>query len=567
MANKIDSRTISIGELLSSTSSCFKVPSYQRDYSWEKEQVEQLWNDIIDNIADNKSNKTEEYFMGAIVINNSSQPEEQLIVIDGQQRLATISLLMCAIRDIANKYGKNGFSRGISNSYLGSSTFLTLENEIIKPKLTLNEADNNFFQENFIEYKEISFLKGLSIPKSKKSNKLLLSAYIFMYTEIEQEYKNSADILIDIKNCIDKRCTVISISTPDESNAFLIFEVLNDRGKDLTVADLLKNYIFSKSASPDNSNNLEYIKKKWENISKFVNKSDLKKFIRHYWLSKYEKVIREKELYEALKNELNSYSDVKIFVRDLEFCAETYKVFQEPDINSDLYSLKLFKVNLCHSVLLAAKTCLNEETFSQIIRMMLVISFRYNVICNFSPTKLEEIYNKISLYIRNNKKLTAKQIFNKLIQDYPTVYPKDQVFIKSFSEKSTTNIQLARYILIEISNSYIENKELITNPNSNQLNLEHILPCKPSDEWYLTFKKEEVDSYISRLGNMTLLGSVPNKKIGNASFQNKCKQAYSESELKITQELLSYSEWSPKQIENRQKSMAEIACNIWRLDY
>jgi uncharacterized protein with ParB-like and HNH nuclease domain len=551
MATNIDSRTTSLGKLLANDYTRFAVPAYQRDYSWKKEQVQQLWKDITDN-------KSEEYFMGAIVINNSAKPEE---LIDGQQRLATISLLMCVIRDIAKKYGDVVLSEAISNRYLGSLELRTRERE---PKLTLNEADNKFFQENFIDFKELSTLKEVAKSKKKlpESNQLLLDAYLFLYSEVDQAYTNSSEILIEIEECIQKRCIVILISTPDEANAFLIFEVLNDRGLDLSVADLLKNHIFSKSS--ENLNNLKDTQKRWENISKFIDKSDLKKFIRHYWLSKYEKVIREKQLYEALKEELRAYTDVKTFVKDLELCSETYEELQEPDsilwngysrsIKSDLHSLKLFKVNLCHSVLLAAKTCLNDETFVQVVHMMAIISFRYNVICNFSPTKLEEVYNKLSLYIRNNKRLTAKQIFDKLIQDYPSV-------------KSTTNIQLARDILVEINNYYHKNRELTTNRNGDDVNLEHILPRNPSKDWDITFKKKEIDSYICRLGNMTLLQSIPNKKIGNASFQNKCEQAYSKSELIITQELLSYPEWSPKQIETRQKRMAETACKIWRLDY
>ncbi len=195
--------------------------------------------------------------------------------------------------------------------------------------------------------------------------------------------------------------------------------------------------------------------------------------------------------------------------------------------------------------------------------MMSVISFRYNVICNASPTRLEEAYSKTSLYIRNTPKITAKQIFDQLV----SVYPDDSTFIKSFSEKSITNIPLARYILVGINNHSNDNKELITNSNPEELNLEHILPRKPSKDWDVAFPKKDIDTYISRLGNMTLLDSINNRKIGNSSFQDKCSQVYSASQLKITMELLSYSEWSPKQLEVRQKKMAEIACKIWRLDY
>lgn len=110
-------------------------------------------------------------------------------------------------------------------------------------------------------------------------------------------------------------------------------------------------------------------------------------------------------------------------------------------------------------------------------------------------------------------------------------------------------------------------KELVANPNGTELNLEHILPQKPSESWLVEFSKTDYSQYIDRLGNMTLLDSKVNRKVGNNSFQEKCTAAFIHSKLEITKEILNSSIWGVKQIEERQKKMAKAACQIWHLNY
>lgn len=110
-------------------------------------------------------------------------------------------------------------------------------------------------------------------------------------------------------------------------------------------------------------------------------------------------------------------------------------------------------------------------------------------------------------------------------------------------------------------------KELVANPNAIELNLEHILPQNANDNWLAKFPKNDKTLYVYRLGNMTLLDSSINRKVGNNSFQEKCSVAFAHSKLEITNEILNYSVWSPKEIEERQRKMAKAACQIWRLDY
>lgn len=561
MATTITSDSVSLGRLLSNSDICYTVPSFQRDYSWTTSQVGELWDDIITVLNESY----DEHFMGAIVINNSEKPYQ---IIDGQQRLATISFLICALCNIAKQHGDSELSSEISRAYLGMKDFRTRK---IEPRLSLNAKNNDFYKEYILEHKDINEIKKQGGKRSEiKSNRLIAEAYSFLYEKVQNRITEIGDVqeaLIQIEECIKEKCISIVIFVPDEANAYLIFETLNDRGLDLSVADLLKNYLFSKA-----TNKLDEVQRKWTEISQSVGKFELTKFIRHYWLSNYE-LVREKELYKALKRKIKNQADVISFSNKLTRASEFYGAFEDPQssvwaaydsaFRENLSQLILLEVSSCYSVLLAAVETLPQDLFSKVLRMLLIISFRYNTICALNPNPLERIYSDTAIFIRENKPTSPKAIFEKL----SSAYPDDETFRQFFEEKSVGKSKLARYIMTQINNYYIESRELITNPNEKQVNLEHILPEKPKDNsWFSNFPNDIIGDYTYRLGNLTLLESGPNREQGNLPFKDKLSN-YSKSSLEITKKLAEFQDWTPQAIEDRQKRMAKVACHVWRLDY
>lgn len=566
----IDSRLMSFGELLIG-SNHYAVPNFQRDYSWTETEVEELWTDITSTIDEDRN----EHFFGAIVVNNSNKP--RLWLIDGQQRITTTSLLMCVIRDIAKEKEDVELSLLISQNYLG---FLDVRTRRTEPKLILNDTNNQFYQENFIEPKSISFLKNKSkkIPQgqSKSSNKLMLNAYLLLYEKVQERALESENLivsLIQIEECVREKLNSIVISVADESNSYLIFETLNNRGLELSVADLLKNHLFSKS-----SDRLSDVQTKWVEINREIDKFDLTKFIRHYWISNYGEV-SEKDLFRKISTQLKNSSEVFDFVNSLHESSEIYSAFQNsqssiwdsynPEVKKDVKRLRVFDVSECFPALLAAKETLPGSLFVKFLRAIVIFSFRYSVICNLNPSKLEPLYSDLSTHLRKRKPKNIKEmkdVFEKLAK----LCPDDDFFFESFQKKSLGRnyAGLARYVLQEINSHYAGHKELVANPDTTEVNLEHILPQKPNATWLAKFsKKEDPNQYIYRLGNLTLLDSKINRSVGNSSFQDKCSKAFSRSQLEITKEISICSVWSPKQIEERQTRMAEAACQIWQLDY
>lgn len=194
MPSDIDSRLQTFGELLRGGRRYF-VPIYQRDYSWTETEVEQLWKDIIETIDEGRI----EHFMGAIVVNNADGSYYQLI--DGQQRIATISLLMCAIRDIFISRDDIDRSGVISGDYLGETDLATLE---LRPKLVLNENNNPFYTENIARVpadaeERIRLLAALERRRDvRKSNKLLLRAYLSLRRKVAARLGDDATYLQEL---------------------------------------------------------------------------------------------------------------------------------------------------------------------------------------------------------------------------------------------------------------------------------------------------------------------------------------------------------------------------------
>jgi uncharacterized protein with ParB-like and HNH nuclease domain len=567
-SSNIDSRLMSFGEVLTG-SNYYSVPHFQRDYSWTEVEIEELWTDIVNTINENRI----EHFVGAIVVNNSDKPNLKLI--DGQQRITTISLIMCAVRDIAKEKEDHELALLIAQNYLGNRNLRTRKTD---PKLILNDKNNNFYQENFIEPRTIgeltSLKKSLKTKNRNKdnSNALMLNTYLFAYKKLQERIKSSEDFreaLIEIEECIKDRLISIIISVADEANSYLIFETLNNRGLELSVADLLKNHLFAKAHEK-----LSIVQNKWIEINREVSEFEITKFIRHYWISNY-KLIGEKELFREISVRFRNSDLAYEFVNSLHKSSEIYGAFRNPQssawdsFNSDakkyISELTVLDTSQCYPMLLAAKECLSDDIFLKVLRIVVVFSFRYSTICGLNPNKLESLYSDVALYIRNQNPKNAKSIFEKL----ESLYPSDNDFSEDFQKKSigANSSKLARYILSEINNYYTKNNETIINPNTMDMNLEHILPKNPNDEWSSKFSKTDPNLYTYRLGNLTLIDSAVNRKLGNKDFNDKCSKAFSKSSIELNKEILTYKIWGPKQIEERQAKMSAAAIQIWRLSY
>jgi uncharacterized protein with ParB-like and HNH nuclease domain len=562
MNNPMDSSPVRFGDMFFNGKT-YKIPLFQRDYSWREENWEDLWFDIINIIETGAS-----HYMGALIFKTVNN-EDELLIIDGQQRLATIIIIVVAgiklIEDLVEKKinTKDNEERIkiLSSKFIGEKDATSL---FYKSKLLLNKKDNPFFQEYILKRK-----KPLNILKLHYSQKLLYKAFEYYYTKMKNELSNKKgeEISDFLENIIAKKLVFIQITVADDLSAYTVFETLNARGIELAPTDLLKNYFFSIVSATD----LSIIEEKWDKIISIVRFEKFPLFLRYY-LNSYRPLVRKERLFKEVKKEIKSAEDVIGLLEELENTAYFFSALKNPyddfwnefpeksKIIECLEALNLFKVTQQIPLLFSIYKS-KREILAKILQIIEVIAFRYNIIGKLNPNEMEQIYNRIAIMVFEKKLKSPKSIFNKL----KNIYVKDDEFVSKFeyiSINSNRNKKLIKYILIKIENTISKN---FYDYNDSSITIEHILPENPSNEWFDMFIPEEIKNHVYRIGNMTLLESDKNREAGNKGYKKKT-EIYKDSKFKITKNL-NYEEWGMSSISKRQRKLSEEAKNIWRIDY
>ncbi|EGR0290674.1 DUF262 domain-containing protein [Vibrio parahaemolyticus] len=538
----------------------FKVPLYQRDYSWNKTH----WNDLWLDIETNRKNDSKHY-MGSIVL--VSKNKKQYDIIDGQQRLTTLTILILAIVDTLNEL----VSRQIDveqnkkrielliTDFVGKKSLSSLNYE---NKIELNESNNPFFSTYLT-----NFRKPVNIKSAVKSNKLLYDCFNYYKELIKDEIFINEDVaeLISFVEYVSDCLLFIQITATDDLSAYLIFETLNDRGLDLSVTDLLKNYLFSIVDESDKS----HVKNIWDVTINHVSYSGFPKFLRHYWMMQ-NGLIQEKELFKTVKRNINTASTAFDLLNSMSEVSEIYAALSDSNhqlwegddkVKKHIRELNLFNVTQCYPLLINAYLYLDHDDWVSILRICSVISFRYMIISGLNPNALESKYNDACKAINNGSAKTARDIFSIL----QPLYVNDEDFERNFESKSIRtkrSSKLARYIMYSIENHLSIHTFDFEFDNGS---LEHILPENPSSDWNKDFPDDIEESFIYRLGNFTLLEPEKNRTIGNKNFDEKVS-VYKTSRYELSLRF-GYKKWNQDNLKARQKYLAKQAKAVWSLNY
>jgi hypothetical protein len=254
----------------------------------------------------------------------------------------------------------------------------------------------------------------------------------------------------------------------------------------------------------------------------------------------------------------------------------TYGAFEDPEheiwsqfgddkrrIQRGLRDLRQFGITQLYPLMLAVMAD-NIPAFSSVLRAAVVFAFRYSMILNRSSGTVEKAYSAAARFARGNTTASARDLFGKLIY----LYPSDDDFGRGFKVKEFRQAPMARYILREINDWMMREDGLQTIDDPNVLNLEHIVPKAPSDEWIAAFggHRDVCLSYCHRLGNMTLMRAALNTAARNQRWSAK-RELIAKQPLKISEGALSEEMWDAAAIERRQQSMAKLAKKVWRVDF
>ncbi len=537
----------------------YQVPRFQRDYAWEHSQWDELWADIT-----KMREQRTQHFMGYLVF--QTDDNKCFHVIDGQQRLTTITLILIAGLSRLQKLVAQDIEAEANQSRIDvyRRTYLDVESAVslqTSPKLTLNRHNKQHFRQ--LSQKLQVHAKRNIIRTNRQINQG------FAYFQEQFADCTSGKQIAQIINDIADGLLFTTITVANDLNAYTVFETLNARGLHLSTPDLLKNYLLSRMDKADMCTDADFDKfdEDWADILDQLGETEFTAFLRsHVGMS--DKIPHKKDLYRILRQTIDQPEKVETYLDSLQQYAPVYAALQSPyddfwkedggkyfAVCRHLEVLDLFKIRTPLSVLMVGYTHLSPGDFISLARRISVLTIRYNAICRKPAKDQERAYNNMA-----NKLFDRQASLRDITQDMLTIYPGDDEFRRAFSEKTLPSRQSTKkimYLLREIER-HVSGQQ----PPQN-LTLEHVLPYQPDDAWQASFGRDNYSSAIDRLGNMALLSQENN--MGQESFTQKRTQLRN-SPYRINQHIAAtYDTWNIEQVHAHQTWLAKQATSVWRI--
>ena len=545
----------------------YRIPRFQRDYSWTEEEWEDLWADILGTI---QVGGEPAHYMGYLVL--QSEDEKSFDVIDGQQRLTTLTLIVLAalkslkrlVEEKNNPENNQQRMEQIRQTYIGYLDPVTL---VSRTKLALNRNNDNYFQTYLVP------LGHLPQRGFRASEHSLRKAFEWFDKRV-REYGKKANgdegvALASLVETMSDRLFFTVINVTDELNAYKVFETLNARGVRLSSTDLLKNYLFSVlHRDNEHPNEMKALEDRWEAMVSRLGSESFPDFLRTHWISR-RTFVRQSELFKTIRAKVSNREAVFELLRDMEEDMDTYLALTNPEaaswppeLKGFAQNLRMFSVRQPFPLLMAAHRKFSASDFESLLRCCVTISFRYNVIGSLPTNEQERAYHSVA------QKLSSGAVASMAaaLEALKSVYPSDDVFRAAFSEKiirttHSRNLRIVRYILCALEKQANGQEHDF---ESDSFNVEHVLPQNPATGW-AAFSNEEAEAMAYRLGNMTLLKQSQNRALGNAEFSIK-KPVLAASNFVLTKKLAEENaDWTPERIAARQKAMAKVSTGIWRI--
>lgn len=581
----------SVGDLFSNRNP-FIIPKHQRAYCWGKEEVRAFCSDI--------SEIDSEYFFGGIVSVHQLAPNgpgRTYRVVDGQQRLATFTLLIAQLRNAfielaktahkldeqTNEDTAKSLAEELNNTYL---TYMDTRQRppIRLNRLTLSKIDKEFFED---------LLDGKSTKETAISHKKLKNAWDIIDEELFQpilsdKLSSITNQLNKLQNLLEKileQTVVIHIVCDELDEAYQLFEVLNDRGKELAIGDFLRSTTLEILESDEGKQNT--VSNAWDEI---LSKGNAEKYIKTY-LTSYVGTIKRSNLHRQFQkqfftydnNSLNVKEDVTNRVLNIKSIFKVYDSLVEgmwPYENPKTKSWEKYRLNmlikqlehkLCIPFFIAVYENSNEEEFKKIVLMTEKFVFRYITISEQRANRLSQIYNKHILKIRNNGLVDINE-YRSDLKELLVSHCNDDLFgeqLRLFTYKNNSStVKKMRYFLTTIEDYYPwykdQKKSEIPYPsmdiliNIDNVDIEHIYPQNPKRT------NDSIEPLKHKIGNLTFWSSDDNKSASNETFDVK-KQYYKNSNIALTRDLCKYTTWGEQEINERENLYVEIAKHVFNI--
>lgn len=596
---KLNAQQMSLSGINEKALAGFSVPDFQRNYSWTDVEVRQFWQDI-EAVLEGQSS---DHFMGPIVALES--PSGRTPLIDGQQRITTLTILASVVRDYLMLEMENPTIEIAGASFFISQNFLKIlfVSDMSTPRLQSNYQIGRIFEDYIVrnpntqERKNFDSRPTMLTKKEQRLSKNLESAQALLRS-LSKSWIEQHTATEDKKRAVQKLYEVASnkvqflyIEVGNEEDAFTIFETLNDRGLKLSASDLIKSFLLRRIIEQNPASDRAEIIENWEKIPSYLENYDISSFLRHYLLTQEEVPVQKKKIFTLLKNDVEGQArqDPKSAKKKLDELINsafhygrllgTESISEDsPEIQRRLGLLEMVGDSYRVFLLKVLQLGYTEDEFLLAIKSVEKIAFRW-AICGENAQQLETKFQNYAHKLLPANLENLKQVCTQLVMDSPS----DEKFSAAFTTGSSRDTRMQAYVMRSLCYG-ITGSDVTT--SRYEVSVEHIAPQNPlpesAAEWQTAVAPAETagdgltyDDYVYRWGNITILEKKLNssvgqnvwyiKREGKPGFETISKfKGYRASNIEVTKHLLNIESWTAEQIDRRSEWIASQALIYWK---
>lgn len=539
-----------LGHLLSDR--LLKVPRFQRRYSWQEEHVAEYWTDI-----ERARGAGDAYFMGTVVLASDADGDNRKLIIDGQQRITTTAILFVAVRDRLREFEQKRAAQSVEDTHL-SDYVLTEEQTVAK--LTLSPEDHPTFS-SLLEGRAGDLAQG---PVANCYNQL--KHYVDDLAPTDSDYRK----LIELVNYLDKDVQVLLAVATGLPEAYVIFETLNDRGADLTTADLLKNYLFSQAGNQG----ISHAENTWTRLTgRFDKPDDFVRFLRYEYMSRKGR-ITNRGLYKALQADIgHGAGPVRSYLERLEIALQRYVALREPDdaswssqsieVKDSLLAFRRFGFEASTPLLLAAFATWTHSDATRFVDVVASWSVRAWMAGALGGGVAESAFCDAAVAVAQKRAKTSDDARSHM----KDLVPDDAAFRQAFMGYGAITTTRAKYLLARLERQHLtdlgQQTDAMPDWSSKSVSVEHIFARSSKRTEFDSDEAFEQFSLIrDQLQNLTLLERTLNGGLENKPFSQKV-DTYGQSAFALTREFSEHSAWTFAEAKVRAEVLAGLAVKAW----
>jgi hypothetical protein len=560
-ASQLEANIYGLGQLIAQRK-MFAVPEHQRSFAWTTEEVEEFLTDVSVALAKDSP----DYFIGLIVLLGPVNTVWQIL--DGQQRLATATMLYAAIREWLQARSHEADAKQIQDEFIAVRQ---LGGKLV-PRLQLNVENREVFKRNVVAANAIEAIQqSLKEEPRHSSNYRLLEAASFCRSWVD-EFASSGDgarRLYKLSAYVESRVKAVSLSVSSESDAFILFESLNARGADLSALDLVKNHIFASA----NENLLPRIRSRWADMMQYIEGKDADDFLKVFWTSRFG-VVQKLELFHNIRSVYRTEKQVMQLAEDLSSDAARFYALDDAEheiwnsvgaLGRQLVSNRItLGSKQVRPVILAAMRTFKPKEIRRAIWALIVLIVRYQIIGRGRTGILEKQLGSACQGIFNSEIKNASQLYESVS---PILSEVDD-FSTYFERLRETKAARVLYFFLEMESTLQFRAErsvekiLQLKGLANRVSPQHILGRNAFRD---DLEDEETEFYA--LANRCLVEDALSQHASiDQDVATKIKNIYVQSQLSLTNELKGFGKWPSPALHKRGKRLATLANETWAFE-